>query len=170
MATGLLLKFNSYTENLGGRTEDDDWSRDATSTTSTLEQVFALDAKESFAFTLKNGDFPACDLVVGAEVGPGDKVFIVWVEYGTSDSFGSDGGNVEMIGAFIDEERAKKCAQDCENFNENDSSTYMDTSRYEMRVELDNGQTYNVWIPWTGYFENLERVHITPMIISDNRK
>lgn len=165
MSTGLLIEFHSEQENLGGRYDDDEWSRDSTNTINTLVKVTSLDAKDSLAYSLKNGEFPECDLVVGADVGPGDKVFIVWVEYGTGDSFGSDGGNIELIAAFIDEERAKACAENCKKFEENDEASYLDDDRYTLKVELDNGQTYGVYVPWTGYFECLEQVHVTPKTI-----
>lgn len=165
MATGLLIEFHTERENLGGRRDDDEWSRDSYRTYNTLTKVTSLDAKDSLAYSLKNGEFPECDLVVGADVGVGDKVYIVWVEYTTGDSFGSDSGNIEMIGAFVDVDRANKCAQSCKDFGEDDSAGYMDLDRYSLKVELDNGQTYSVHVPWTGYFEHLDQVHVTPKTI-----
>jgi hypothetical protein len=165
MATGLLIELESEYENTGGRVDDDEWSRDSSRTTNNLGEVTALDAKESLAYSLKNGDFPNCDLVVGAEVEPGDIVYIVWAEYTTGDSFGTDYGQYELIAAFVDEEKAKKCAKACKDFEENQNSTYLDSDRYSLKVELDNGQTYTVHVPWTGYFESLERVHVTTKTI-----
>jgi hypothetical protein len=165
MAPGLLIDVDSEQESLGGRVDDDEWSRDSSRKINRLNAVTSLDAKESLAYSLKNGDFPNCDLVVGAEVGPGDIVYIVWAEYTTGDSFGTDYGQYELIAAFVDEEKANKCAKDCENFVENQHATYLDAERYSLKIELDNGQTYSIHVPWTGYFENLERVNVTPKTI-----
>jgi hypothetical protein len=165
MATGLMLVFEETEHNMGGYDPSDSWSRDSWDRDNTLVKVWMKDPLKQLAKVLKDDECPECDVVVGTEVLPGDKVYIVWTEYSTGDSFGNDGGQREVVAAFVDEERAKKCALDCTNFAEKETSAYWDDSRYSLHVELDNGTTYKFHVPWLGYFERLEEVHVSEMII-----
>ena len=80
-----VIKFDVRvsTHNVGGLDPDDVWSRD--STEGSVDVVGArLEAKDGYD----------C-LFTDKEVAPGATVWLVWAEYTTGDSFGSDGGNYD---------------------------------------------------------------------------
>jgi hypothetical protein len=64
-------------------------------------------------------------------VAVGGKVWLVWAQYSTGDSFGSDGGHYELCGVFS-----------------NLVSAEAEVAR------LQSVDDYSV--PWNGYFENLD--------------
>lgn len=162
MSTGLMLEFRSEQHNLGGQSEDDAWSRDSTHTDNSLERVWMKDPKKTLMKAIRDEEIE-CDVVVGAEVVPGDTVYIVWAEYSTGDSFGNDGGQYVAIAAFVNENNAKTCAYNAKNLEEKKITSYMDTDRYGLSVILDNGIDFKFHVPWIGYFENLENVHVSCM-------
>lgn len=65
----------------------------------------------------------------------GDTIYLLWAQYGTGDSFGSDGGNYELLEICRTKEKAQ------ERF-----------SYYE------NVTDYSV--PWNGYFEWLQHLNV----------
>ena len=71
----------------------------------------------------------------------GDIIHLVWAEYTTSDSFGSDGGNYELLEVFTNVEEA---------FKQKDFYEGVNDDRY----------------PWCGYFERLDGVHVTTLRVS----
>lgn len=153
--TGILLDFDTYTENLGGYDPNDEWSRDSSRRDNTLVSATALDQKEVLAYALVHGHAPSCDVVCGADVHKGDTVFIVWAEYTTGDSFGTDHGYVELVAAFVDETKANTWAE------------YLQTAGdSNCLIELEDGSFHDFYMPWHGYFESLERINVTEIVLS----
>jgi hypothetical protein len=115
--------------NIGGYDESDPWSRDSYSGDCWLNNVSIVSTDEYDTIeTLE-------DYAIG------DEVFIVWAVYTTGDSFGTDGGNYELISAHKTYEDAEKSAQIADSENSPFSR------------------------PWCGYFESLDSMNISPKCI-----
>lgn len=65
----------------------------------------------------------------------GDMIFLVWARYGTGDSFGSDGGQYELL-------EVCKSAEDAQ-----------DRKQHYLSVK-------DFSVPWSGYFEWLQEINI----------
>ena len=98
---------------------EDQWDRDSTDGSATVTACHL--AHQDGYDVLQASDIVAV----------GDKVWLVWAQYSTGDSFGCDGGRYELCGVFSD-----SAAADAE------------VSR------LQSVDDYSV--PWNGYFENLD--------------
>jgi hypothetical protein len=79
-------------------------------------------------------------LPVDGEVNTGDKIWLVWAQYSTGDSFGSDGGQYELC---------KACKTEVEALAEVD--------------RLQGITDYSV--PWNGNFENLDFIKAEEMVV-----
>jgi hypothetical protein len=80
-----------------------------------------------------------------------EKVYVVWVEYSTGDSFGwAKNGCAVAVGVF----RTYKDAQALETWIKNKEKSYGST------YDSPDGQVLDVYCEWEGYFENLETVNI----------
>jgi len=124
------IKFNVSVarENIGGEYEDDSWSRD-----SYIGSCSILSAK-----IVKDDGYDT--LAVAEDLKAGAIIFLVWAEYTTGDSFGSDGGNYELLQVFTDADSAVASRM----FYENDTRSYH---------------------PWQGYFESLDGIFVETMIL-----
>ena len=126
-----VIKFDVRvsTHSVGGLDPDDVWSRD--STEGSVEIVGArLEAKDGYD----------C-LFTDKEVAPGATVWLVWAEYTTGDSFGSDGGNYELL-------EICHSAEDAES----------------RKTHFAGVTDYSV--PWNGYFENLDSLNVSELVLS----
>lgn len=155
--TGLYVSVTTHTENLGGRDPEDRWSADSYSHSNYMNRHAAIVADEDRnTYRWRSGDM----IVVGAEVKPGDTVYVLWAEYSTGDTFHSESGCYEVIAGFVSEELAEKNAQQARlrRLDQNYSGWNMD-------IELDDGTMFGYFIPWLGYFERLEQVHVDSVIV-----
>jgi hypothetical protein len=98
-----------------------------------------------------NNENPDC---VGAIPLDATEAYLVWAEYTTGCTFGHTDGNVEAIAVFSSREKAQECAKQCEEH------APIDYSGWNMVIELENGETQQLYIPWLGYFESLNAVHV----------
>lgn len=126
MTTYIKFDVQVETYNIGGYDPEDSWSRDSTEgscyvTGATIVEKDGYDT-----------------LGVEEDISRGDTIYLVWAEYTTGDSFGSDGGNYELLEVFID----KQMAWDRVSYWENISD-------------------YSV--PWNGYFEYLDGVRVSAL-------
>lgn len=142
MTKMLQVHYDSHTDNLGGYDPEDEWSRD--STRSTYYPTHVTISPSQY------GDCPISDCEVG------DKVYLVWADYQTGDTFGSDSA-VEFLAAFKHKGYAHRCV-DQANLSKKGNSY-----NWSINVKLDGGEQYTVNIPWLGYFEHLEEVHVTEL-------
>ena len=87
----------------------------------------------------------------------GERVYLVWVEYSYGDSYNqSYKGEIEVIGIT----RFKHAAEELKTYIEECNT------RNNWKCNLSDGQTIEMaYIPWLGYFENLEEIHIDEVII-----
>jgi hypothetical protein len=155
MVTGLKVEMDRHYNNHGGKCEDDEWTRDSGSYDNTFCGVYSMKSPAKLAESIKTGYIEDPDIVVGADVNVGDTVYIVWVEYGTGDSFGSDGGNVEYIAGFVDKAKAEEC-----------EAMIRKVEVYSYTLTLEDGSSHDMHSPWIGYFECLEAVHINETIVA----
>jgi hypothetical protein len=87
------------------------------------------------------------------------EVYVVVAQYSTGDTFGNDSGQIYLADVFDDENDARDLL---DKFKEHDT-------RYDYRKVVPfsfnhNGKEYS--IPWAGYFEHLENLHIETVEIS----
>ena len=94
------------------------------------------------------------DIISSIKAKSGEKVWVVWVEYSTGDSFGnSHCGSTEAIAIFKDIDAAEELVKALENSKrDSDDNFYCETSDGQI-IKID-------YTPWTGYFETLEEVHL----------
>lgn len=150
--TKLLVPVTTHTQNLGGRIEGDEWSADSYSNTNYLDGYATIDRGEKNSYW---DNF----VVVGAEVNPGDIVYILWCEYSTGDTFHSESGRYDLIAGFKSAELAHKNAQRARGSR--------DENGWDMKIELDDGTEFTYHIPWLGYFESLEALHVESVVVRE---
>lgn len=92
---------------------------------------------------------------------PGDTAFLVWLEYSSGDSFGSNKrGSTLSIGLFKDVAPAQELVKHIKSVKDNDLST-ASGDKFGMLCKTKDKQLFKMeWCPWHGYFETLEEVHI----------
>lgn len=110
---------------------DDDWSRASTDGDVTILKA-VLTNKEAF------DSLPVPDTF---EVG--NKIFLVWAQYSTGDSFGSDGGQYELLAVYPTYEEAKQSKE-----------------HYEKVTDFS--------VPWNGYFERLDGIYIDEFTLEES--
>ena len=144
---GFSAHFHVHETNLGGRCDDDEWSRDST------EACWSFDRLE------RTDKYP--DLTISKdEFEKSDQFWYVYVIYSTGDSFGHDARSSKLdVGLYSDYELAHKVAaairahtnmyrnrdQRPKNFN-------------EFSLKLPDGQT--ICASWNGYFESLDYIEV----------
>lgn len=148
MKTYINLDIKQYTENLGGQDDNDSWSRDSTNTVNEIGTEFTVSNKQGYN-----------DIAVDFPIEPNKDYYLLYVEYGTGDSFGSDGGQLELIDVYEDlgvaTEQLNKIELDYKIYQKN---TYK--ADYNVTLTLGNGKEVKLSCPWKGYFESLEYVQI----------
>jgi hypothetical protein len=147
-----VLLGNGRTYVTTGADPDDSWSRDSTETdyagVASVRSV-PRNGKEN---SWRSGRFE----LPGHK--PGDVVFIIVVQYGTGDTFGSDGGQTEIIDVFSDAREARAVIDWLEG-----KGNTGPISEFSAKCPV-NGKEYE--IPWTGYFEWLQGIHLEAEIIT----
>ena len=147
----IKLDINTHRENLGGQVDDDEWSRDSTSTDVYIGDMFEI--TKGWSELESDIDFQK------------DKdYYLVWATYTTGDSFGRDSGNYEIIELFDSIDKAElmsKTIEDNYKVYEKESNTF--NADYTVELTMNNGNVVRLCCPWKGYFESLECVNITNM-------
>lgn len=95
------------------------------------------------------------------DLAAGSNALVVWVQWGSGDSFGhSSGAHAEAIGIFKDLDSAVSLQSQIRNW-----SGVKDQSR-AYSFKTPDGQVFESgWAPWAGYFETLEGVNINPVVV-----
>lgn len=106
------------------------------------------------------------DVICPIKFKEGDKCYVVWVEYSTGDSFGhADRGSVESIGVFKDYACAEELQEQLLKFNP-DVNTNDWENKYRFEYQTSDGQEFKIgFVPWVGYFETLDEVHISKAVM-----
>ncbi len=91
----------------------------------------------SFGSICKTEQYP--DVTSEHDFAVGERVFVVWAEWSSGDSFGNgDRCSVEAFGVF---------------------KTGAEATAYQQELESAN-HSGDRWLPWFGYFESLDAVHV----------
>lgn len=114
----------------------------------------------SDAYIRKENKYP--DVVCPYKLDSGDSAFVVWVEYSTGDSFGHGERNAtETIAMFKD----IKAALDLKNKLEKHAKD----EGYEYDLQCLDGQNIKSgFASWKGYFDHLDEVHVTPVVLLED--
>ena len=93
---------------------------------------------------------------VGFEAEAGTPLHILWMTYGSGDSFGHGDGYGEILWVFLDAEVA---GQALATFRAN-------TEQYSIPVQDDAGNTVTLHNPGSGYFESVNSVQVDTFLLS----
>ena len=119
-------------------------------------------SNQPYGYELKDSEsYFDCALWSGESYEEGQRIYFVYVEYSTGDSFGSSSGNIEYVGAFTNKEKADKLVKlILENYgNHPDYDFSKENNKNTFEYEGQKVYTYS----WKGYFEHLESVYVTSL-------
>jgi hypothetical protein len=90
----------------------------------------------------------------------GSNALVVWVQWGSGDSFGhADGAYAECLGMFKDMDSASSLREQVEQWTRS-------TKGYDYEFTTPDGQVFKSgFAPWIGYFDSLEAVNIEVVAI-----
>jgi len=93
--------------------------------------------------------------------------YLLYVLYQTGDSFGYDTGNIEFAGLYKNYDLASKNRDLIEEHNRKNKDDYGLgwESKFQITLYHTNTKTYQIHVPWTGYFERLESVEIQAVFL-----
>lgn len=158
--TGLYVSVDRHSENLGGWDPEDRWTADSYRHTNYLSGNATLaDTPNEQQYGWRSDDL----IVVGADVKAGDTVYVLWAEYSTGDTFHSEYGCYDMVAGFVSKDLAEDNARRARGHRLN-RDTY---TGWDMNITLDDGTSFNYHIPWLGYFESLESVHVNSVMVRE---
>lgn len=150
--TEIHADYDNFVTNCGGSDPDDEWSRDSTSTTWSVNGL-----------TVGSGNYHG--LYLDGEVSPGDQVWLVWAVWSDGDSFGHDAdARIDFVTVHRDEETARLNAELLRNVNEDDQSY-----GHKVILILDDGTELPYTVPWLGYFESLSYIGCESFSIGGNK-
>ena len=145
--TSISVEYYKWTDNLGGSREDDDYSRDSTSTTWNVSGVFLGEDHNR--------------LSLEGEVQAGDVVWLVYAVWSDGDSFGrDDGARIDFISVHRSELIARENA---DRLLDVDSDTEWG---HRVPLELDDHTILDYTVPWLGYFESLDYVRCERFVVA----
>lgn len=128
---------NSWMEVTRKCDNDDEWDRDDTAITHSIQGFSVLEGAVGY------GDL----LTSLKEIKLGKPYFLVYVLYDTGDSFGRDDGQIEYINLFESEDLAEELVRKIEDDSKNEAYN-------SIEYTLDNGETREFYNgAWKGYFE-----------------
>ena len=89
------------------------------------------------------------DVTAPFELLPGDKAYVVWVQWSSGDSFGYESGaDAEAVAIFKDLQVAVKLITKIQNDAKSNTLKF-----------IGENQTIDIkWCPWSGYFEHVDFV------------
>jgi len=108
------------------------------------------------------------DVVSTLDIKNGEIAIVVWAEWSSGDSFGrADRGHAEAFGIFRDIESADSLIAWLEGFQTKEGRDERGLLRIIVQSHTTpDGQVFKQYrLPWGGYFENLDELHATPIIV-----
>lgn len=101
------------------------------------------------------------DVVCPYKLEQGDSAFVVWAEWSTGDSFGrGERNSVEAIAMFKDIKSALDLKNKILVHNQGKED------KYHFKC-LDGQEIKLGYAAWKGYFETLEDVNVTPVVVNN---
>lgn len=128
------------------RDPEDEWDNDSTAADWT---VHGLKLVEDKAYS---------EMTVAFDVVKGKTYYLVMADYGTGDSFGSYDNYLEFVDLFQTHEAAKAAELALLTPPPKDPNNWYST--YQRTYVRDNGESVTVSVPWEGYFDHLNDLHI----------
>lgn len=118
--------------------------------TNTFEELTKCDEKDAYPDVTSIHDFKI-----------GDVAFLVWAEWSTGDSFGhGTNSSSEAFALLKNAEDAFKLAQALREATGNQKAKkWEDQYRFDWKSS-DGQKVSSGFLPWLGYFENLENVYV----------
>lgn len=93
-------------------------------------------------------DYP--DITSSIDIKEGEDCFVVWAEWSSGDSFGwGCQSNTEPLAIFKDTESAQHFKTHCEKAKD-----------YTVKLTTPDGQKFEIFAGWVGYFESLDEIHV----------
>lgn len=132
---------DSWTEQIRSPQEDDNWDRGDTHTSYSINGFEVVGENDHF------------DDVTRFDPEHDKPYYLLYVLYGTGDTFGQDGGQIQFIGLFEQEKIAE--------LNQTRIEDHKDD--FSMQLFMEDGNRlikYEISVSWVGYFEHLESVNI----------
>ena len=136
------------TDNDDGETSDDAYRYRGTSQADITIQGIAISGRYS-------------DIAVPFDVVPNQPYYLLWADYSTGDSFGSDDNQHEWIDLYQTPEAAwaaQRILQAASN-----------KGLYAIKYTRDCGTVIELCMPWVGYFENLNNINVETVQLLQSR-
>jgi hypothetical protein len=122
---------------------DDSWDRGNTDTYNDIQGIEIVEKDDWY------------DLETEFDLIKGREYYLVYCEYTTGDSFGSDGGRIDFIQLYKTLDKAEACIKDLRGSDD----------KYSGKIIMESGRTLIYGIPWTGYFESLENLDVVYVMV-----
>ena len=125
------------------------------------------DSDWQFSRVSKTDEYP--DVASVLDISVGEECYVVWVQWGSGDSFGhGSGAYAEALGVFKDKESAGQLAEAAENLCNYGLGKYTEKGM-GYKITTKDGQTFqDGFCSWRGYFDCLEKVEIETAFMRDN--
>lgn len=136
--------YDSWTEVTRESNSNDQWDRDDTDTSHSINGFKIVDKDNYF------------DDSINFDAEYDRPYFLLYVLYSTGDSFGHDGGQILFLGLFENMETAQRNLERIRNHSSEGDKFSMDL----IAEDGDKLVKYQIHVPWVGFFENLEDVCI----------
>lgn len=147
------VSVDTYSYDTTDADPDDSWDRPDTALEINGYHAAVVDTKADEKSYYWN------DSIVAEIDDDSDEVYVVVVRYSTGDTFGHDDGQVYLADAFDDEQDAYDLRDEFKKHDHSYDRRAVVPFNFEYR-----GKSYD--IPWAGYFENLEGIHVETVKIS----
>lgn len=118
------------------RDPEDSWSRDSTAANITVHGIKLV----------KNAQYR--DITVPFDVDINKSYILLWADYNTGDSFGSDRNLTEFIDLFETVEAAEAARK------------ALETATGDAQYTREDGSVVQMYVPWHGYFESLNSINL----------
>lgn len=118
------------------RDPEDSWSRDSTAANITVHGIKLV----------KNAQYR--DITVPFDVDINKSYILLWADYNTGDSFGSDRNLTEFIDLFETVEAAEAARK------------ALETATGDAQYTREDGSVVQMGVPWHGYFESLNSINL----------
>lgn len=102
------------------------------------------------------------EVVSELDLPSGSEAWIVWVVWSSGDSFGwAENRHAEVLAIFDYEIYAERFADYVRNGDYESNNSFLGGTDKPFNFQSEDGQEFKYdYIPWDGYFENLEAVHV----------
>lgn len=155
MTSNLKIDTTEYVE-YADYDHSNEWDRPNTYTSRTINHG------------ILKGDEDYGDIIAPFDIKIGDKVFLLYVEWSTGNSFGNDENyGISYIGVFTDLELAEKNLEVIRNANRRSEDSW-ELLEEKFVIEHQDGseeQYIDYSVPWYGYFKSMYSSGIKEILV-----